>query len=267
MVKHGAAQVTKEELLKHKTISLAARGEGTLFYKEGNADDSNTTWWEYGAAMKVTQQAAQVTCERSLLSCSPSTHCETSGISGCVMKTTVSTDGWWEEGTYALEKALAPSVTSGSSTSHHEISGIAVNIYCGKKSDFGENQGSEPNATTSMLECLQAGVQSNAALRATSPWKLFFPEEVVAMAVFSKIDNANCELASGAKDTSEPTLCNSATKVDNLGAHLLSSSKTSAGGTYQGLRTGAGWPKGAVSEVVMRPEDILQAAGVIAGGA
>jgi len=264
MVKKASEVVAGSEVLKSDSVRLAARGEGFMFHRNGAAQGASTTFWDYGVALKIMTPVAQVTCTRNIASCSPSSHCEISGLTGCAQKTSVSHDGWSEVSSGQLQKVLTPAITTGA-TAIGDIRGLEVKVYCGRKRDFGLQQGSEPMSTPSILECLKAGVTANAKMRAESPWKLYFPDEVVAMATFTKIENSACKMEAGAQAESDAAVCTSASKDDKLDQHLSASAKTSqlGDGTYQGMRTGVGWPKGAVSEVVMRPEDILQAAGII----
>lgn len=219
------------------------------------------------------------------MSCEPESHCETSGLTSCTLKTQVSNSGWFEISSTPLQNSVTPEVTAGGGQAS-DIKGYVVSLYCGRKRDFGKEQGSEPNATA-LLACMQAGVESNAVLRAQSPWKLYFPDEVVVMAVFKNIANPACKVDGAAAAESDKTLCEipamgagaipnvpgvdlpdlpgatAVSKEATLDAHLSSDAKQSQDGVYQGLRTGSGWPKGSLAEVVMQPQDILQAAGIL----
>merc|ERR1740117_1297317 len=116
-------------------------------------------------------------------------------------------------------------------------------------------------------ECLNDGYLHNAQLRAEEPTKLFFPSEVVVVATFEMLDNPLCAPSSLA--TAQNILCNSALAAMDLTAHLEQSDMELSGGsigsnTYQGVRAGAGLPRGTPREVVLRPEDVLEVVGLLA---
>lgn len=132
-----------------------------------------------------------------------------------------------------------------------------MSLYCGAKSSFKDDD-SGPSSGP-LLQCLEEGVKTNAHLRAASPWKLYFPDEVIVVAVFSSLEEAQCTEVPGAPGK----LCSGATKVPDLDAHLIPGDKKSTDGVYQGMRSGSGFAKGTPYEITLRPEDLLEAAGIL----
>eukprot|EP00439_Symbiodinium_sp_Y106_P076076 s270_g15.t1 len=148
-------------------------------------------------------------------------------------------------------------LTYGASATDTNVYGISVSLYCGAKSSFKDDD-SGPSSGP-LLQCLEEGVKTNAHLRAASPWKLYFPDEVIVVAVFSSLEEAQCTEVPGAPGK----LCSGATKVPDLDAHLIPGDKKSTDGVYQGMRSGSGFAKGTPYEITLRPEDLLEAAGIL----
>ncbi|CAE7895993.1 LSMT-L [Symbiodinium microadriaticum] len=148
-------------------------------------------------------------------------------------------------------------LTYGASATDTNVYGISVSFYCGSKKSF-KDDGSGPSSGP-LLQCLKEGVKTNAHLRAASPWKLYFPDEVIVLAIFSSLEEAQCTEVPGAPGK----LCSGATKVPDLDAHLIPGDKKSTDGVYQGTRSGSGFPKGTPYEITLRPEDLLEAAGIL----
>ncbi|CAE7794079.1 LSMT-L [Symbiodinium necroappetens] len=233
---------------------LTLRGESRLFLRENSKiDDSD--WLTYGAS--VTLQGAS---GEALAKCSTqswwacSGQCERSGLS-CVPKDKVSTNGFWRTADPTLISTVAPSSLPAATDTN--VYGISVSFYCGAKKSF-KDDGSGPSSGP-LLQCLKEGVKTNAHLRAASPWKLYFPDEVMVLAIFSSLEEAQCTEVPGAPGK----LCSGATKVPDLDAHLIPGDKKSTDGVYQGTRSGSGFPKGTPYEITLRPEDLLEAAGIL----
>merc|ERR1711920_881795 len=114
-----------------------------------------------------------------------------------------------------------------------------------------------------LVDCLRNGWKHNNHLKASQPWKLFYPDEVVVVVVIDELKDRRCKIAGAAKHSNAlgDTICDAGTETaeqsDSLDAHLRESDKTSMTGDYIGLHSGAGFPHGTPSEVVLRPEDIL----------
>jgi len=120
-----------------------------------------------------------------------------------------------------------------------------------------------PQSSMPFEQCLLEGITTNARLKALEPWKSFFSEEVVVVAEFSALTQRECSYTDGFQTVlcsdAEPDMFNEG----NIDAHLRIEERTSRIGEYVGLATGAGFPYATPGEVVLRPEDVLEAAGVL----
>lgn len=121
-----------------------------------------------------------------------------------------------------------------------------------------------PQMSMPFEQCLLEGVTTNARLKALEPWKTYFPGEVVVVAEFSALTQRECSYTDGF----QTVLCGNADEDNmfhegNIDAHLRMEDRTSALGEYVGLATGAGFPYATPQEVVLRPEDVLEVAGVL----
>jgi len=249
--------------LDSSAVEFQLRGEGRLFSRE-NDQQAASTWYGYGAGMFVTGDLSAVpNCSWSWTSmqCAPSDKCIRSGTS-CVPRVTVASTGWMSVADQGLVSIVAPTVSSGRQPLS-DLKGISVTLYCGEKRFFNDT-GPGPQSSPSLRACLEAGVASNSRLRAEYPWKLFQPREVVVVAIFGALSSRQCQPAGLSGVCCMDALCFSrAEGSDTLDAHLADSEKVSQDGVYQGLHAGAGFPEGTPAEVVMRPEDVLEAAGLI----
>jgi hypothetical protein len=250
------------------TPKIEVRGEGKLFYTE-NDKANNQTHFTYGAALKVPTEkdappkpATVCTMKRGWSGryCEPESECKLVGgywsghnCEAIPASTSDSAKSEWNtvwDG--KLSKALGGEQLVGDVSS---LKALSLEFHCGPKSAFGSTGGpNQPPA--SFKECLKNGVAANSRLKSEEPWRIYHADEVVVVATFATIDEVYCKSTN--LDT-EAQLCGSAKKDENLDHHLSSEEKTSTSGSeYRGLRTGAGFPNGAVKEVVLRPEDILR---------
>jgi len=254
-------------VLSSPVVEFFVRGEGRLFHREHTQAD-NTTWHTFGASMSINSAGASDPPDcawswswPSIRSCGPTELCERSGIS-CVPKVRVASTGWWSIVDQQLAATVAPMSSAGGAPLS-DLHGLTATMYCGAKKDFNDTAPG-PRTYSTLLECLQSGIRINAELRALSPWKLHLPDEVVVMVIFSTITQRQCKPEGSSTDVLSSALCSDAEQASGLDAHLTSAEKSSTDGVYQGLHTGAGFPEGTPREVYLRPEDILEAAGLLA---
>lgn len=139
------------------------------------------------------------------------------------------------------------------------LKALTMTLHCGAKKHFGNKGGPTPQPV-SLKNCMEYGVRANAAMKSEKPWKLYFPDEVIVVAVFGTISGSKCL---STHSTTESLACSGAAKEANLDSHLGSSDKTTVGGVYHGLHTGSDYPSGTLKEVVLRPEDILEVNGLL----
>merc|ERR1719198_445746 len=122
--------------------------------------------------------------------------------------------------------------------------------------------------SSSFKQCLEDGVRTNAALKSAEPWRLYFPDEVIVMASFGTLEDAQCFSNS---DATKDFVCSGGTEVSSdvsgvaaLDAHLGDAEKDGGiGAVYNGMRTGRGLVDGIVQEVLLKPEDILRVSGLL----
>lgn len=136
-------------------------------------------------------------------------------------------------------------------------------MYCGSKNTFQEAGGPVPQMSMPFEQCLLEGITTNARLKALEPWKTFFHEEVVVVAEFSALTQRECSYTDGFQTVLCGNAQNDMFNEGNIDAHLRIEDRTSMLGEYVGLATGAGFPYATPQEVVLRPEDVLEAAGVL----
>lgn len=144
------------------------------------------------------------------------------------------------------------------------LSGIQITLYCAPKSSFAAAGGPIVSAedTTTFRTCVEEGYLTNARIRAEEPMKLYFPDEVVVVATFEMLVVAECAPAE-AGQSSNNILCEGARASNALDDHLEQSDMEQTGLNYQGVRSGAGLPRGIPREVIMRPEDVLEAVSLL----
>jgi len=248
-------------LLDKPEPSVGVRGEARLFHKM-NSQDGNDTWYTYGAAIDSGLPEPAVTspvqCQWTGWfgnNCEPTSGCEIVGSwpsRECVGKAPPSL--WRVVGDAALAGEVGGNPTT--QQAPDTVRSLKVTYHCGTKASFSNSVGTGPRTSVSLKSCMQAGVRANAAMKAAQPWKLYFPEEVIVVAVFGAADTAGCYVRSaGAKEK----LCNGGLISDStLDKHLGPAQKTSSDADYHGMRAGAGFVDGIIKEVVMRPEDLLQ---------
>jgi len=213
------------------SLNIALRGEGRMFEEP----ESNAMSLTYGAAIKNAG------------------------------------DSWFA----ASDTKLVSTVTRNSMASStivdqvETLSGIQINLYCGAKRAFGAAGGPMPSPYPSdeewtsipFRECLENGYLTNARIRAEEPMKLYFPDEIVVVAVFEMLGAAECSPVSG--QSSNDILCQGARASTTLDDHLEQSDMEMAGLVYTGIRSGAALPRGIPREVILRPEDVLEAVSLL----
>jgi len=251
-----------EEVLEVPVVELALRGEGRLFARR-NQQAQEDHWYTYGAAMQAVSSLGKAVslpnCRWAWNGCKPSKRCTRSGMS-CVPKVRLAPNQWWNVLDRQLVSVVAPSISDGNFPVT-DLVGVTATLYCGRKDQF-DDEGPGPAAHPSFLQCLKDGLQTNARLQAKEPWKVYWPDEVVVVAIFGTVTQRQCRALGH-----QGELCASgAEEAKDLDAHLTESERNSADGAYQGLHAGAGFPQGTPHEMVLRPEDVLEAAGLLSRG-
>jgi len=257
--------------LSSPQISIALRGEGRFFAEDGvtidNDDFEARSGFVWGSSMKMLSDAEVGNvvpgCEFSYvaLDCMPQGCGVRSGTS-CVPAARPSELGWWAASDDYLTQLVNGPASSGNSSSR--LRGLRMNMYCGPKNAFQEAGGPVGQPSIPFEQCLLEGVTTNARLKALQPWKSYFPEEVVVVAEYSALTQHECSYSDGF----QTVLCGNADENNmfqegNIDAHLRTEDRTSMLGEYVGLATGAGFPHATPQEVVLRPEDVLEVAGVL----
>jgi len=168
-----------------------------------------------------------------------------------------------------LQTVVAPTVTTGD-IDMKALFGLELSLHCAPKRDFGATGPPNSDNKPTLKKCLEDGIVTNARLRAQSPWKLYFPDEVVVVAQFKEIVGRRCiapqkaALLAGDKFKADvAVVCKDAVVDDNLGDHVdAQHKKTSGKQKFMGMRSGAGFPKAALEEVILKPEDVLEVLGL-----
>eukprot|EP00930_Biecheleria_cincta_P070996 TRINITY_DN58554_c0_g1_i1.p1 TRINITY_DN58554_c0_g1~~TRINITY_DN58554_c0_g1_i1.p1 ORF type:complete len:1393 (+),score=272.40 TRINITY_DN58554_c0_g1_i1:131-4309(+) len=264
-----------KEALNEPSLRLLLRGEGVRF-KNTNEQSKDTFYYKSKAGMQWVDPNGQTghkgeipDCKKSyqkspiLGDCEPPDVCESTLFGSCRVKTWWSSEGWWPVANSKLVGAVAPLLTTGK-VSTGQFYGLEMNLYCAQKNEF-ESSGPPVKMPSSLKECLEAGVRSNEMHKAREPWKLYFPEEVVVVATFGGIDDRRCLMSEAGRqdEESKKELCASAVEDSELFKHLSNSDMKDGQATFMGAHTGAGFPKGTLEEVVLQPEDVLEALGLM----
>eukprot|EP00929_Paragymnodinium_shiwhaense_P087962 TRINITY_DN4812_c0_g2_i1.p1 TRINITY_DN4812_c0_g2~~TRINITY_DN4812_c0_g2_i1.p1 ORF type:complete len:1412 (+),score=340.01 TRINITY_DN4812_c0_g2_i1:67-4302(+) len=270
-----AYKVRKDAVLtKAPDLHLWLRGEGLRFRKQHEHREEDTTYYVPMAAMQWIDpdseqghEADRPNCQRDGVgpwaTCEPANLCETT-IFGCKVRPWWSSAGWWSVSDSKLIGTVAPFLSTGN-IKQDELYGLELSLHCGPKEKFGAEVGGEtPTSSGSLKRCLEKGVESNARLHAEHPWKLYFPDEVVVLASFKPIEDRRCLPVGDAAQAEE--LCRGAVLDNTLTAHIPDPASKGQG-SYEGIHSGAGYPKGTLQEVHLRPEDVLEALGLIAPSA
>lgn len=214
-------------LERSSSLQLALRGEGRMFEEPASQMMSLT----YGAAIKSAGDAWFATSDTQLVS------------------------------TVTRNSMAASNIADQVGT----LSGIQITLYCGAKSSFGAAGGPGPISvedSSTFRTCLEEGYLTNARIRAEEPMKMYFPAEVVVVATFEMLGAAECA-PSEAGQSSNDILCEGARASNALDDHLEQSDMEMTGLEYQGVRSGAGLPRGIPREVILRPEDVLEAVSLL----
>jgi len=258
----------RSEIVYEPSPLIEVRSEARLFFRQ-QSQANNATYFQYGASIHPVVSQGQTTPQPPdncrfegwvPRRCVPSGHCEETGSfwnKECKRKAPqqpASHPDWYLvwDGKLASDLGGAPIGQS----SMAALKALSVRFFCGAKKDFGP-EGGPRSAGSALKSCMEKGVETNAALKAARPWKKYFQDEVVVLATFGTLEQAEC-LSNN--QVTEHLICSAAKKTNGLDSHLGGSEKTgSTGGEYRGMRTGSGLPAGTIKEVLLRPEDGLQA--------
>jgi len=207
------------------SLQLTLRGEGRMF--EDTA--SNAMSFTYGAAVKTAGDSWFSTSDTQLVS------------------------------TVTRNSMAASNIVD----QVESLSGIQITLYCGAKRSFGAAGGPAISMedSSTFRSCVEDGYLTNARIRAEEPTKLYFPNEIVVVATFEMLGAAECAPVSG--QSSNDILCQGARASTSLDDHLEQPDMEMAGLEYQGVRAGAALPRGIPREVIMRPEDVLEAVALL----
>jgi len=253
--------------LERQSLEIDLHGLAMMFSKINEHTD-NATWFTYGAGMQVlgleavgAQVRKSPSCSGNLLvGCKPKDRCKWSTRQlSCVPKSDWDPKRWWPVKDGHLERTVGGAPLTTGQRPLRELHGLRLTLHCGEKRAYGAS-GPPAQQGETLLACLKRGTQQNARLHARSPWKLFFPEEVVVVAAFQESIGRLCQPEEGIAHELQRKLCAEAAAVDSeLASHVPGKRKSSAGGQYVGMHSGAGLPRGTPEEVVLMPEDILEA--------
>eukprot|EP00932_Pfiesteria_piscicida_P005496 SRR837773.15406.p2 GENE.SRR837773.15406~~SRR837773.15406.p2 ORF type:complete len:490 (-),score=213.41 SRR837773.15406:23-1306(-) len=276
---HGHKDV---RVLDKNELKLAVRGD-YLHYTQQKDQTVDKTYFPHvsmvwdGASKGSTED---FTCKWDGAKCVPERWCyertgasigEIFGMDRCKERDSVwwkslEAGSWWPvesdpvlRGTFAAAMSDARSAPS--------LYGLEMELWCAPKKAFGASGAPLWPKPSSLRECMEQGVQTNAELKAREPWKLYFPDEVVVVARFKALEDRKC-MVSKANGGARGELCAGAQEDDQAYPHLLNEQgqplkNENAKATFMGIRSGAGFPKGTLEEVVLAPQDVLEALGLI----
>lgn len=248
------------EIFEQPSPSIKVRGEARLFWSKNEVNE-NQTYYVYGATISSGIKApteCQIQGTFGIGSCIPADECEFtwSWYSGqnCAPKANVpkAKVEWQPVQDLILAKAVGGSPIG--QTSLSTLKALTLRFYCGRKSEFGES-GGIANQSDSMRKCMEEGVEKNAAMKAQEPWRLYFPDEVIVVAIFDTIDESKC--ISHHPDATK-MVCAGAIPTEELDGHLRKGERDTGEVAYWGMHAGSGFPDGTVNEITLKPEDALR---------
>jgi len=281
LVREASKQAKKMDVqgphvLDYPQFGMLLRGEARVFEDTGKTETGNNTFFELGASVQIStvSKPEDVECTGNGITshCEPADRCQRSWTS-CVPKTVTDPDSWLLVKDQLLAKAVGAldwgkAVFNGKLS---DVKGIKLSLFCGEKKSFDNKPGEGPSGGggENLLDCLKRGVKQNAQLRAREPWKLYFESEVVVVAVFDEIVGRWCKPAEAADDSSRTVVCGEDAVVDQAldkplkDEHKKAFSSAFKKSVYRGMHSGAGYPNGAPKEVLLKPEDVLEAADLL----
>eukprot|EP00928_Gymnodinium_smaydae_P037495 TRINITY_DN26017_c0_g1_i1.p1 TRINITY_DN26017_c0_g1~~TRINITY_DN26017_c0_g1_i1.p1 ORF type:complete len:1397 (+),score=342.16 TRINITY_DN26017_c0_g1_i1:148-4338(+) len=271
---HELRTVRKDvDVLTKPFLRLTLRGEALQFRVNLERKQEDYAYHKPMASMQWEDPSSShghleksPNCQQSILfGCAPQEFCE-KVLGVCMPKPWWTENGWWQlSPDNKLIAEVAPTLTSGK-FDLNQMYGFRMKLHCAPKKNFGSTGPPSPTGM-SLRKCLEDGVATNAKLKAESPWKLYFPEEVVVVASFTAIANKRCLPAKDGAHSSERARRNfckdHGAALDRLLDQHLSFDRKSEGKEYEGMVAGAGFPKGTLEEVVLAPEDVLEALGLL----
>jgi len=261
-------------LLDNPTGTVKVRAEARIFFRNDANVIENNTWFTYGAAIDAGVHGALAPAPCVMkgsawkgFQCTPADTCTLVGnhwSKKCVGKAKPPTGAWRNVWDLKLAGALGGTAITQPDeevgVDKFGMKALTITLYCGPKKSFGKQGGPIGLPAASLKQCMESGVLANAAMKSESPWKLYFPDEVIVVAIFGTIAGNQCLSTS---KLTEGEVCSGAVKMAALDSHLGSPEKSSVGGIYQGMRTGSDYPEGTLKEVVLHPEDVLEVNGLL----
>jgi len=264
------------------TATLLMRGEATR-YKNTRMETVDVNW--HAKASMKWMEAPNVhlgECKMVGSNCEPDEFCDEDSMfsyfsGSCALRKeyslSVANGQWWPVQDKVLAHVVSPIVNSGD-LDLSELLALKMTLYCAPKKMF-PAQGPPPRNSESLMDCLEKGVETNAQLKALQPWKLYIPDEVIVMITFETLDHVECFAGKRADNSDRRALCQNGgiqasaphgKKVPDEYIHLVNPEDGTRYGhdeddsdVFTGVRKGAGFPKGTLSEVVVGPQDVLEA--------
>jgi len=263
----------RDDALNYPSLQVALRGD--MFRFHNVKAQTTDIVCQTGASMQWTANASiqeNVSCTWSgsvVSKCQPADKCKATGSLGsrkCVPRLLPS-GSWWKTDIAQLVEVVAPLRTSGRGLKLEQFYGLNMSLYCAPKNNF-TSDGALPTTSESLLHCLKKGIETNAELKAKEPWKLYFPDEVVVVASFEEITERFCSLAANSEDVAKALCVPSKNQSsESEFSHLRPKDGIPSGpGTYMGVASGAGWPANTLTEVILSPQDVLEALKLIVPG-
>mmetsp|Transcript_66962 Transcript_66962/g.145517 ORF Transcript_66962/g.145517 Transcript_66962/m.145517 type:complete len:1199 (+) Transcript_66962:100-3696(+) len=279
---------SKAGVLNKPVATLMMRGEALRYRNTrsrtvdvNNFPKASMKWDEASHEFREAEK-----CEYIEGQCQPVEWCEKTFFhafsNGCKARVpywkTLAAGEWWSIDDTALTSVVAPIVNSGS-MNLKELYGLKMTLHCAPKKNFGAGGPPSPASSEPLVECLKKGVETNAKLKAQEPWKMYFPDEVIVVAQFEEIEQKECYTMPDAHPSDIKALCaHGSVKMADAKAggapisysHLINPATQQPFGhdkgdsdVFQGVHKGAGFPKGTLSEVVLSPQDVLEALDMI----
>jgi len=182
---------------------------------------------------------------------------------------------WLADTASRLASVVAPLSVLDGRLGLGELRGLDMSLYCAPKRAFGPTgppamRGAD--ARVPLAACLDAGWRRNALLKWQEPWRLYFPHEVVVVATFTPVKESSCSILTKLTHRApaeEAGICEGAVEDNKRLRHLVNAQGSAytfdgrRSEEFLGVRSGTGLPTGTLKEVFFKPEDLLEAVGLI----
>lgn len=111
----------------------------------------------------------------------------------------------------------------------------------------------------SFLQCVQEGIITNRKLHSHNAERTYFPDEVVVVVAFDDVVKRQCSSSSDSREI-KAAICGLHAEQSLINTRVPANVLKKK--TYQGMHTGAGFPRATPKEVLLRVQDVAYVLGM-----